>query len=157
MMQFIGHFMNIDCSTSAWIRREVLRFYTFERLHLRHTCCDRGFKRLRNPIGSPFEYRYILFPEFDDDGINDMNEEQEEQIEQLETILPDLEAEYDRLGVSFTDFLEGHWGDRMKEMSQRESPINCAELENMGVKIHETRSSSHWSRDDLSSSDDSDS
>ncbi len=137
------HLLDADHSDLAWLRHEVLRFNTFERLRLRHTCCMlyHGWcwgreEQIHRPFGD-----YII-AEFEDDERCEVMEEQAEQVERLEVLLIEFENKFEELGVPFMEFFDGYWEGRMREISRQKVPIHQAELERTGVIL---RRNSSWS------------
>lgn len=149
--QAVAHFLDVDRHSLAWLRRNMLRFNTFERLQLRHTCCQMGF------LG----YEEVIVELDDEDDRREIREEQAEQVEKLEALLVELEEKYNEYAVPLSDFFDGYWKDRMKEISREKVPINQTELESIGVTLRETSSNTssqssdnmEWSSEEIDSDD----
>ena len=136
--QVIAHLIDMDCPDFAWLRHEMLRYMTFKKLRLRHTCC--------RPCTLELEFSYTkVIAGFDDDERREIMEEQEQQTKKLETLVKEFENKYGELGVPFVDFLEGYWRNRMREVLQEEVPIDEAGLERIGVRLRRTSSVSSLS------------
>ncbi|KAI9720839.1 MAG: hypothetical protein M1812_002678 [Candelaria pacifica] len=135
----LAQLYNVDQSSLAWLRHEMVRFNTFERLKLRHTCCRLGYMD---------HWRQVIYGPYDDEEKNEIVEEQAEQLEKLETLLVEFEAKYSESSSVFKEFLDGYWEDRMKEAMSEESPIDHDALEKLGITLRKTSRSSSCSSDD---------
>ena len=146
--QAIAQYLNIDQPSLVWLRSEMIRFNTFEKLDLRHTCCKF--------IYAPGPRRFVICEPYDDEEIHEIQEEQAEQLERLETLLVEFEGKYEESNSTFNEFLEGYWTDRMKEVLSEEGPVDHEALKNMGIVLRKEDSPSPCASDDESSSQASD-
>ncbi|KAI0421685.1 hypothetical protein F5X98DRAFT_389923 [Xylaria grammica] len=105
---------NFALDLSRWERvaRLALRYFTFEALELRHTCC-------RTPPSSN---------ELSEEEIVEIEDEDRETLELLELLLQDFQIAYrafknqDGYGDKFTNFLTKEWAPRMqKELADIEA------------------------------------
>ncbi len=147
MTQAIAQELNVDQLSLAWLRCEMVRFCTFEKMELRHTCCMMGY------FG---EFNDEVISEPDDEEKREIMEEQAEQLDKLDILLVEFEDAYAALGLPFSEFLGGYWQDRIREFLREEVPIDHTALENMGVKLRRTGSSSSWSEDEDEDGEDED-
>ena len=139
MTQVLAQLLSINQPSFAWLRREMIRFNTFEKLKLRHTCCMMGDLDSENEV--------IVVP-YDDEEALEIKEEQKEQLEKLESLLVEFEDKYNQSGSSFIEFLGGYWEDRMAEVSREEVPIDQNALGNLGVTLRSTVYASSLSSED---------
>ena len=139
MTQAIGHVCDLGDPNLAWLRCEMLRFNTFEKLRLRHTCCTMDY------IG--FEKEVIIEVGNDDDR-REINEEQTEQLEKLEVLLVEFEKHYKDSRAPFSDLFDGFWKDRMTEISSSKDPIDQTQLESLGITLRKGRRTSSQSSED---------
>ncbi len=140
MTQAIAQWLNVDQPSLAWLRCEMIRFTTFERLKLRHTCCEMG-------SFGPFNDNVIYEP-YDDEEKREIEEEQAEQLDKLEMLLSGLEDAYAESGLPFSNFLGGYWQDRIREVMREGVPIDHTALKNMGIKLRRMGSSPSWSEEE---------
>lgn len=89
------------------IVRESIRFMTFTRMKLRHTCCYA-------PHGDS------LLQDMDKEEVNEIRDEERELLAQLEELVAEFEEKYDGLGQPLVTFLEGYWMTRMEEVLSQE-------------------------------------
>lgn len=122
LSQFLIQKPDVDTPSLAWLRREIVRFSTFWRLDLDHTCCG----------WDPFEN--IVYGPDDKEKVDEMKEEQSKGLDKLETLLVEFEDKYNESTCSFTEFLKGYWDDRMLQVlgPSEEPPIDHEALENLG-------------------------
>lgn len=136
----VADLLDVDQPSLIWLRREMLRFNTFEKLRLRHTCC---FITDRN-LG----WQSVLVELGDEEDRHEIREEQAETVQKLEELLIHFERKYDEMAIPFIDFLKGYWKDHMKEVRSQRDPINAAKLESIGVTVHATDYASTDASDD---------
>jgi len=113
----------------AWIRSEMFRFHTFQKLKLRHTCCTT--ERDLIPIES------VIAELADEENRHEMRLEQAEQISRLEVLIDEFDREYQTKGIPFIDFFEGYWKQRMNEVINEKSHVDQEKLKEIGVVLHE--------------------
>ena len=122
--------LDVNLPNLAWLRRDMLRFNTFERLELRHTCCMMG-------VIEPEELNEEVIAELgDEENRCEIRDEQKEQVQKLEELLVEFEEKFNTLAVPFSQFLDGYWGDRMKEVESEQDPIDWEGLERIGVTVY---------------------
>ncbi|KAJ9157850.1 hypothetical protein NKR23_g745 [Pleurostoma richardsiae] len=93
--------------------RSLVRFLTFERLGLRHTCCvfRKSHKDDLYPYSEPIcSHRYMSKEE-----VEEIHDEDREMLKLLEDLLADFKRELCS-GVSLTGFLERLWTPRMQDV-----------------------------------------
>ncbi|KAL8787489.1 MAG: hypothetical protein Q9195_007736 [Heterodermia aff. obscurata] len=127
--QGLAQLLDVDKTGLEWLRREMIRFNTFQKLDLRHTCCrmDYDFRNRR--------YDSIIYEPYDDQEIQEIQDEQAEDMEKLEALLIEFENKYEESGSSLQEFLGGYWSNRMKEVLSEEGPVDHEALENMGIVL----------------------
>ena len=125
--QTLAQVFKSEQSKLAWLRREIIRFNTFQKLDLRHTCCSG-----RNVSGPNM---YVICDRYDDEEIHEIQEEQAEQLEKLEALLLEFEEKYEECGTTLDKFLGGYWSDRMNEVLIEEGPVDHEALKNMGIVL----------------------
>ena len=101
--------------------RETIRFQTFTKLELRHTCCERHFR-------SGFTRR-------DPEEQAEIRDEDHEKIELLESLLQEFEE--NRGTQDVLSFLEGYWATRMDQVLREGSHVDKEALREIGVVLHE--------------------
>lgn len=113
----------------AWKRvsRDFIRYETFEKLALTHTCCKRRVQV------------YSLLYDMDKTEREEIRDEERLMISKLDALVSEFEEKYVELGVSLPDFLDGHWKTRMEEVEREEEPLDdgeIAKIRDLGVVIH---------------------
>lgn len=83
-----------ELEDSSALPSEIIRFATFTRLDLTHTCCDIG----------PYRVQQLEAAKIDE-----IREEKCITLSELEELVTVFETEYRELGVSLKVFLQGHW------------------------------------------------
>ncbi len=140
--QALAQLLDVDQPSLAWLRREMIRFNTFERLDIRHTCCW-----MAEDFSAPGYHDVIVEPNDDEERLEIM-EEQAERLDRLETLLEEFEGKYTESGNTLSEFFDGYWEDRMVEVAREEAPIDHDALENIGVTLRRTGSASSCSSND---------
>lgn len=142
--QFIAELSQIEDSKTTWVRSEMIRIITFERLGLKHTCCSEG---------SFHSHRGRVIAELgDEEDKEEIRQEQQEQVERLESLIIEFEDKYQELKIPFNKFLNGYWHTRMKEFLREEVPVDREQLSRIGVVMDESGyTSSNASYDDSES------
>lgn len=120
-----------DSPSLAWLPLEMIRFNTFEKLDLRHTCCQFNDWNDFNDV----EEASLICEPYDDEEIHEIQEEQAEELEKLENLLVEFENKYLESGSSLKEFLGGYWKDRMNEVLSEESPVDHEALKKMGIVL----------------------
>ena len=137
--------LNMNIPSLVWLRRGIVRFITFVRLELDHTCCKW------------YEWQDVIYSRYEKEDIVEIKEEQSEGLEKLEALLAEFEDKYNESTWSFSEFIEGYWEDRMAEVLSEEHPIDHRALENIGVRLRRTgHVSPETSEDELNSLDELD-
>ena len=113
----------------VWQRlsQELIRYETFEKLELTHTCC------MEFSDGIP-----ICGPHISTEH-KEIQDEERLLIRKLDTLVAEFTEKYTELGVSLPDFLSGYWKTRMEEIERVEEPLDdeeIAKIEELGVVIH---------------------
>lgn len=113
----------------AWQRlsRDFIRYETFEKLALTHTCCKRRFT-----VYDPSD-------DMDKTEREEIRDEERLMISKLDALVTEFEDKYTELGVSLPDFLNGYWKNRMEEVASEEEPLDdgeIAKIRDLGVVIH---------------------
>ncbi|KAI9658777.1 MAG: hypothetical protein M1821_002337 [Bathelium mastoideum] len=128
VLHIYAEVFGVDCSDSAWIRSDILRFLTFQELRLRHTCCALH--------DTP--YSGVVIAELaDEQDRREIRLEQADRVEKLETLLEEFETKFGELGLPLHEFLRGYWKERMGEVRRKHYPADAGELRDLGVELHE--------------------
>ena len=110
-----------------WLAQEIIRYETFEKLELTHTCCEkRGWHDL-------------ICTRHDSTEREEIRDEERLLIGKLETLVAEFTEKYTDSGVSLPEFLRGYWKTRMEEIEREEKPLDdekIAKIEELGVVIH---------------------
>ncbi|KAE8420011.1 hypothetical protein BDV36DRAFT_293662 [Aspergillus pseudocaelatus] len=96
------------------IPQAIIRFFTFEALQLRHTCCteidqnpDFGWKNARNRT----ETEHI-------------REEEQQGLEELEQLVSELDIRFNELRMPIEEFMSRHWYTRMVQFLSKRGPYD---------------------------------
>lgn len=113
----------------AWQRlsHEFIRYETFEKLALTHTCCTRRYKA------------YDMRNDMDKTEREEIRDEERLMISKSDALVTEFEEKYTELAVSLPDFLNGYWKTRMEEVESEEEPLDegeIAKIKDLGVVIH---------------------
>ena len=114
-----------------WLLAEIIRFETFSKLGLTHTCRD-----MQLLYWDARPYYECLTRE----DIKEIREEERLMIAQLDDLVVEFVAKYTELGVSLLEFFEGYWEDRMEEVLDESGPVDEEEvrrLTELGVVLEE--------------------
>jgi hypothetical protein len=98
---------------SSALPSEIIRFATFTRLDLTHTCCDI----------EPYRVQQLEVAE-----IEEIREEECITLSELEVLVTVFETEYRELGVSLKVFLQGHGSTKMEEFLHQQSALSEEEV-----------------------------
>lgn len=116
--EFITWLVNLlDIANDGWsfIPANIIRFLTFERLELTHTCC----------VWQDGEPSYFAI--LDGDDRIEIQEEESADLSVLETLMEEFRHAFVYLGVPLTEFLQAYWMPRMEEVMG--SPLAISEDE----------------------------
>ena len=111
-----------------WLSQEIIRYETFEKLELTHTCCE-----------SKGLYNNLICTRHDSTERKEIRDEERLLISKLETLVAEFTGKYNEIGVSLPDFLNGYWNTRMEEVEREGKPLDdedFAKIEELGVIIH---------------------
>jgi hypothetical protein len=104
----------LDIANDGWsfFSANIIRFLTFERLELTHTCCAwQG--RLNN-----------YFAIFNDNDRIEIQEEESVDLNELVKLMLEFRHAYADLSVPLPEFLQGYWMTRMDEVMSGEEAMN---------------------------------
>ena len=102
-----------------WLVKEIIRYRTFKKLELRHTCCH---------------WRYFDgMKKLDPEERAEIRDEDHEKIRLLESLL--LEFEEHRGTQDVLSFLEGYWATRMDQVHQEQGCVDEEALREIGVVL----------------------
>ncbi|KAJ5793745.1 hypothetical protein N7457_000344, partial [Penicillium paradoxum] len=107
----------------------VIRFFTFDALGLKHSCCV---------VNKRFLHRHFKLQIREEGEVQEILDEERFRLEDLETLLDELKVKFDELGQPVIEFLEGHWQTRMVEyLSQRDihDEEHVIESRRLGIKL----------------------
>ncbi|MCJ1408801.1 hypothetical protein MMC19_002877 [Ptychographa xylographoides] len=113
-----------DGAPSDTLFSEYIRWKTFDKLELRHTCCRK----------EQYGYR-VCVPSLEE--IEEIREEDRDLLEKLEELLDEFETKRQELGVSALEFLQGYWRTRMDEVLKDSSSLDEDALRRIGVVVHD--------------------
>ena len=116
-VEFLLEVLGPDNSCWDSLDGEAIRFLTFNRLELKHTCC------------SACGYR-VDFSILEQEEIDHFREENKEDIQLLETLLEELEEK--RENDDLKTFLKSYWARRMKDVLREEGSMDCEKLREFG-------------------------
>lgn len=91
----------------------LIRCFTFDALSLTHTCCT--------GLSPNFPHRS---KSKDKSEIDDILEEERERLKDLESLVSELEAKFEELGLPVLEFLEGYWHSCMIQFLSKLDPYN---------------------------------
>ena len=123
----IGSLVNLagpDKVCVKWLWDEIIRFHTFHKLQLRHTCCRLDI--------------WHVIKELDPEETNEIRDEDRQGIQLLESLLQEFEEE--RAGQDPIAFLDGYWTTRMDQVCQARGKIDQEKLRELGVVLHQDES-----------------
>lgn len=107
----LANLLNITNDGWTFFPAEILRFLTFERLEMTHTCC----------VYHEESWCHDYFSVFDDNNRVEIQEEESADLEQLESLMLEFRRAYTDLGASLPDFLQGYWTTRMDHVMSEEA------------------------------------
>lgn len=103
-----------------WLIDEIIRFNTFEKLQLKHTCCTHFITRSR-----------VVFQELEPDEVNEFRSEDSEGIKLLEELM--IEFRDKRGKQDIMTFLEGYWTTRMRKTHRTRGTVDFEKTREMGI------------------------
>ena len=127
MIEWFGTLLGDSHEVWQWLSQEIIRYETFEKLELTHTCCEQD-TILR-----------LIYARQDSTEREEIHDEERLLISKLETLVAEFTEKYTELGVSLPDFLKGYWKSRMEDVEREEGPLDdeeIARIEELGVIIH---------------------
>ena len=98
--QIMHHIPLLD-EARCWLPGEAIRFFTFDALGIRHTCCYLG---------------EIGFWQEEEEEREELREEDRFRLQLLEELVAEFEEKYTELEVGLVEFFEGYWLQRMTEV-----------------------------------------
>ena len=113
-----------------WPINGVIRFHTFNKLGLKHTCCE-----IERHVDSKAPNIKTVVKELDPEEILEIQEEDREGIELLESLLPEFEEK--RQGQDLLQFLKGYWATRMEEVCHTRHEVDQQKLRELGITLVE--------------------
>lgn len=126
VIEWMRHHWGVQFKGLPWLSQEIMRFETFERLGLTHTCCK-------------LKGRDWL-PNFAHQCVDEIHDEERYLIDKLETLVTEFQAKFIELGVSTTDFWKGYWESRMNEVENEDvlDDDAIAKIRDLGVVLHDS-------------------
>lgn len=123
---WMSHHVGVQFNGQPWLSQEIIRFETFERLGLTHTCCK--------------VKKWDILPHFSDQCVDEIQDEERFLIDKLETLVTEFQAKYIELDVPIIDFLEGYWESRMNEVENEDvlDDDAIAKIRDLGVVLHDS-------------------
>jgi hypothetical protein len=104
----------LKASTNRWLISELIRFFTFSKLEIRHTCCHLDGSAYYE--FEPLDPSVKPGPHFSPTEMQQIHQEDQHLIQVLEKLLPELEKAYDNLGQNFDVFLEKYMMRRINKV-----------------------------------------
>ena len=126
LVQVLGPAIN----DHSWLVDAIVRFYTFTKLDLKHTCCQNRVEWNSNN----YEYKHHI-QELDPDEILEIQEEDGDGIELLEDLLHEFKDK--RQGQDLVQFLKGYWATRMEEVCRTRHRVDQQKLRELGITLVE--------------------
>ncbi|MCJ1429681.1 hypothetical protein MMC29_007596 [Sticta canariensis] len=123
---FLASLLNITNDGWSFFPAEILRFLTFERLEMTHTCC---FYHKEKGCNGYFDV-------FDDNDRVEIQEEESADLIQLEALMSEFRHVYTKLGAPLPEFLQGYWTTRMDKVMSGKEAINeeeASRIRELGV------------------------
>ena len=127
VIEWMNSLLSHSCEAWHWLSHDIIRYLTFEKLGLTHTCCECYFSGFPRPT------------RFHKTERAEIHEEERFTISKLDTLVTEFEEKYTELGVSVPDFLNGYWKTRMEEVEWEDEPLDeeqIAKIRDLGVVIH---------------------
>ncbi|KAL5315856.1 hypothetical protein ACEPPN_016729 [Leptodophora sp. 'Broadleaf-Isolate-01'] len=107
-VNWLSRYLELKGENRFVVAVSILRFLTFEKLELRHTCCilDDG----------DMLHEQATFTRRDEEEVREIRDEYREGIARLEELVDEFVMKYVEEGMELRDFLEGYWMHRMGEV-----------------------------------------
>jgi hypothetical protein len=105
---------------------ELIRFATFTRLGLTHTCCHK------------FDFRNKAMPLVPLDEVEEIRDEEHTMLDELDELVLGFESKYNDLGIPLGEFLRGYWSEQMAEVLSHETILDKDEacrVRQLGVRL----------------------
>ncbi|KAL8722591.1 MAG: hypothetical protein Q9225_000947 [Loekoesia sp. 1 TL-2023] len=118
-----------------WLTDEIIRFNTFQKLNLRHTCCKHEYMGLTTDFTEP-----------EPDEVSEIRDEDSEGIDLLEELM--IEFRNERGDQDIITFLQGYWTSRMKEVRRTRGKVDLEKTKEIGVVWNESCSVGSWDDED---------
>ena len=96
------------------IAQAIIRFFTFEALQLRHTCCT------EIDHSPEFGWKNAM----DQTDTKHIREEDQEGVEELEQLVSGFDIHFNELGLPIDEFMSGHWHTRMVDFLSKRGPYD---------------------------------
>lgn len=126
---FIQRFLELmhpQLQNNQGAARTIIRFRTFNEMELIHTCCQAPDDELLTAL--------------DPEEVEEIREEERTMLDELEELMTEFESKYDELGLPLTEFLEVYWTPRMREVLEKEEPVeedHIKRVRGLGVVLDE--------------------
>ena len=119
-IDWVTECMEEQSRVPEWLSAEIIRFETFSRLDLRHTCRDMS----------------LVCPKYlTEEEIEQFREEDLSQIEKLGELVPEFVAKYSELDQPLLEFFEGYWATRMEDVLGAVNEEEIRRIEELGVVL----------------------
>jgi hypothetical protein len=112
-LQALAEFLVPQFGKHSSIPSEFIRFATFTRLGLTHTCCRRH------------SHLEDVLPV---DEVEEIRDEERFMLNELYELVLSFEAKYNELRVPLGEFLEGYWSQHMEKVLYRETKLDEDEI-----------------------------
>ena len=120
---------------------ELLRWITFEKLELTHTCCrphwSKHSEKSNVYIGDQQRISVCFSRPMPPSEIEEIRDEESADLKKLTGLLADFEAKVVELDLPIPDFISAYWEPRMEQVLRaNEGSLDMEALRRIGVNVH---------------------
>lgn len=125
----------------SWLdAAELLRFITFEKLDLTHTCCrphwSRHIGKSQISVGNKQRETVRFSRPMPPSEIEEIRDEESANLQTLAELLAEFEVKMVELDLSILDFISRYWEPRMEQLHrENEGSLDMEALREIGVNI----------------------
>jgi len=106
--------IHTTAKASQRVFAEMIRFMTFDRLGIKHTCCQT-------------DWGFIIRLQ-DEEEMKEIREEESFRLQLLEDLVDEFKTRYSESREPLMDFFKGYWEERMKQVQSELEPVNEEEI-----------------------------
>lgn len=124
---------------------DAIRVSTFQRLGMKHTCCNyerKGWRTVKDGVTHAIlAGKYKIIDIMDPEEVAEVQEEDQHLALRLEALVEEFTAKYDEQKTSFHDFFFGYWWQRMDEVEEEEEEIckdDLKDIQDIGVVLDQS-------------------